>query len=86
MLTVILIKFCGFLVYLEPNSMILSAFPGKFTEAEKKILTFCVTVASPNLAPKFEIYGPHADISNWSFRFRPTLKIKGISHKKKNFK
>ena len=45
-----LIKFCGFIVHSKPNSMTLSAFPGKIPETRKIVFNFLS--ASPNVAPK----------------------------------
>ena len=79
----ILIKFCGFIVHSKPNNMTLSAFPGKIP------VTRFFFYPSPKLAPK----PTHQSCSNWifsalpqlsqarPFNFRPTLKIKGSSHK-----
>ena len=47
-----LIKFCGFIVHSKPNNMILSDFPGKIAETEKKKKNFNFSMLpSPNVAP-----------------------------------
>ena len=49
MAPMILIKFCGFIVPLKPNYMILLAFSRKIPEIGKIVFNFC---PPPNVAPK----------------------------------
>ena len=82
MVLTIFIKFCGFIVYLNPKYMALSAFP-------EKILTrkiFFNILSARNVAPKpsdqscsNSIFRVLLQLSQASpFHFRPNLNIKGI--------
>ena len=88
-----LIKFSGFIVlYIQNITMChYRLFPVKSLKVKKIVYNF-LSVASPtfdstscSMLIKFDIWSPLANISSqFFFRFRSTIKIKGSSHKKKN--
>ena len=83
----ILIKFCGLIVHSKPNNVILANFLGKIPETGKIFLNFFSVSyrrakINSSISFKLDIYDPLANISSYYFCFRPTLKIKGSSHRK----
>ena len=79
----ILIKFCGFIVHSKPNNVILANFPGKIPETWKISFLIFFRLLTQGLNQLINLV--LVNISSHYFCFRPTLKIKGSSHRKKLF-
>ena len=63
-----LIKFCGFTVHSKPNNLILSTFPEKIPETEKKLTFLCDRRLTEHLTQltnlvQFRYLGPPANIA-----------------------